>query len=170
MSYLKLTMYITALALIAGVLRFAYTSGYDSSERKWNDKYTKELSKANDDLIKAKRDLLEAQAEQAELESKLLAKQKEQADNAQNIIDDLSAGNIRLRESLKSKTCPSVPSTNGGTSSSDATSTGGLSKEDVEFLIREASRADQYAEQLTAAQQVITSDRSVCRTIEQQRD
>lgn len=162
MNYIKVIPYIIALALIAGVLRFTYVAGYNTSERKWNDKYTADLGKANDALVKANRDLLDAQQKQADIERDLLIKQKEQADNAQNTIDQLNAGTIRLRESLARKSCPSVPGTTSSTGSSDAASTGGLSTEDVRFLISEAGRADQLAEQLTAAQKVIEHDRAVC--------
>lgn len=162
MSYIKATPYVIALALIAGVLRFTYVAGYNTSERKWNDRYTADLGKANDALVKAKRDLMDAQQKQADIEADLLTKQKEQADNAQATIDSLRAGTTRLRNSLAVKACPSVPSTTSSTGHSDAASTGGLSEEDVRFLISEASRADQLAEQLKAAQQVIMHDRVVC--------
>lgn len=162
MNYIKAIPYVIALALIAGVLRFTYVAGYNTSERKWNDRYTNDLGKANDALVKAKRDLLDAQQEQADIESKLLTKQKEQAQHAQATIDSLRAGTTRLRNSLAVKACPSVSESTSSTGHSDATSTGGLSEEDVRFLISEASRADQLAEQLTAAQQVIAHDRVVC--------
>jgi hypothetical protein len=162
MNYITALPYVIALALIAGVLRFTYVAGYNTSERKWNDRYTNDLGKANDALVKAKRDLLDAQQEQADIESELLIKQKEQAQHAQATIDSLRAGTTRLRNSLAVKACPSVPKSTSSTGHSDATSTGGLSEEDVRFLISEASRADQLAEQLTAAQQVIAHDRVVC--------
>lgn len=162
MNYIKAIPYIIALALIAGVLRFAYTSGYNASERKWNDKYTVDLGKANDNLVKTKRELQEAQTKQAEIEADLLQKQKEHLDSANNTIADLRAGNVRLRESLTIKQCASVSVTTSSTSSNHAASTGGLSEEDVRFLISEASRADQCAEQLTAAQKVIIQDRLQC--------
>lgn len=162
MNYIKAIPYIIALALIAGVLHCVYTAGYNSSERKWNDKYTTDLSKANDALVKAKRDLMDAQQKQADIETDLLIKQKEQADHAQATINSLRAGTTRLRDSLAVKSCPSVSKPTSSTGDSDATSTGGLSEEDVRFLISEASRADQLAEQLIAAQQVIAHDRVVC--------
>lgn len=167
MNYIKLIPYIIALALIAGVLRFTYVAGYNTSERKWNDKYTVDLGKANDNLIKAKRELQEAHAKQEQIETDLLLKQKEHLNNANNTIADLRAGAIQLRESLKVKQCKSVSGTTSGTSSNHAASTGGLSEEDVRFLISEASRADQCAEQLTAAQKVISQDRLLCGYVNQ---
>lgn len=162
MIYLRIVPYVIALALIAGVLHFTYTAGYNKSERVWLDKYTTELGKLNDQLVESQRKERAAVAQQEQIEADLLAKQKEHKANANATISDLRAGTIRLRESLKSKSCPSVPGTTGSTGGSDAASTGGLSEEDVRFLISEARRADQAVEQLKAAQQVITHDRVVC--------
>ncbi|QKN87897.1 Rz lysis protein [Acinetobacter phage vB_AbaP_Alexa] len=162
MNYVKMIGYAFALALIAGVLHFTYTAGYDKSERVWLDKYTTELGKLNDQLIASQRKERAAVEKQEQIEADLLAKQKEQAANANAIINDLRAGNVRLRDQFKIKQCASVSGTTGSAGGSDAASTGGLSEADVRFLVSEASRADQLAEQLIAAQQVITNDRVVC--------
>lgn len=162
MNYVKMIGYAFALALIAGVLHFTYTAGYNKSERVWLNKYTTELGKLNDQLVAAQRNERAAVAKQEQIEADLLAKQKEYAANANATINDLRAGTIRLRDEFKIKRCASVSSITGSTGGSDAASTGGLSEEHVRFLISEASRADQLAEQLKAAQQVITHDRVVC--------
>lgn len=162
MNYIKAIPYIIALALVAGVLHFTYEAGYNKSERKWNDKYTFDLGKANDALVQAKREIVQAVAKQSEIETELLLKQKEQEAYAHRTIADLRAGTVSLRESLKIKQCTSVSSIDGTPSHGNAASTGGLSEEDVRFLISEASRADKLAEQLTAAQKVILLDRVVC--------
>lgn len=162
MIYLRIVPYVIALALIAGVLRFTYMAGYNKSERVWLDKYTLELGRLNDQLVAAQRTEREAVAKQEQIEADLLAKQKEHEANANAVITGLRNDTIRLRDQFKIKQCASVSSATGSTGGSDATSTGGLSEENVRFLISEASRADQLAEQLKAAQQVITHDRVVC--------
>ena len=162
MSYIKAIPYVVAIVLLAAVGRFTYVAGYNAAERKWSDKYTMDLTQANSDLLEARKQLLAATNAQAEIEAAMLERMKQQAEYANNIIDDLRDGNVRLREQFRVKTCPSVSGSTGSTGGSDAASTGGLSEEAVGFLIREAGRADTLAEQLKAAQEVIKQDRIIC--------
>lgn len=162
MTYIKAIPYVVAIVLVIALGRFTYVAGYNAAERKWSDKYTMDLTQANADLLEVRSKLLDATNAQAEIEAAMLERMRQQAEYANNIIDDLRDGNVRLREQFRVKTCPSVSSPTGSTSSSDAASTGGLSEEAVGFLIREAGRADSLAEQLKAAQEVIKQDRIVC--------
>lgn len=79
--------------------------------------------------------------------------------NRDRVIAGLRSGTVRLREHF---TCPAVagvPQTPAGAGASDGTEAGGLSREDAEFLVREAGRADDVVRQLTACQAILKSER-----------
>lgn len=66
---------------------------------------------------------------------------------------DLRSGALKLRERF---TCPArVPGAAASPGVGDEAAAGGLSGEDAEFLVSEASRADEVARQLTACQAII---------------
>lgn len=75
-----------------------------------------------------------------------------------DIISDLRAGNLRLRERF---TCPSpeLPGAGPAASGGDAGESAGLQPADAEFLIRLAAEADEVTRQLAACQAVIRADR-----------
>lgn len=80
---------------------------------------------------------------------------KHVAQDRDRVIASLRAGALRLRPQF---TC-SVPETPTATGITDGRADGGLSINDAEFLIREASRCDGIVMQLSAAQSVIKADR-----------
>lgn len=74
-------------------------------------------------------------------------KRKVREEHLQSVIADLRTGSIRVRKRLS---CPPVTSSGG-----DVGAEGGLSREDAEFLLREAARADALAEQLRLLQEYV---------------
>lgn len=73
-------------------------------------------------------------------------------------LADLRSDVIRLRKRFS---CPaaSVPATVAGAPVGDDAESGGLQREDAEFLVRLASDADAIALQLKACQAIVKSDR-----------
>lgn len=139
-----------------------YDYGYTQARTQQIDNYESMIRELKADVDKALQRERIAYAKQEQIESNYLAKHKEIEHNANSTIDEYRTNNVRLRESLKAKQCPDVSSVAGSTSGNHAETTGGLLDTDVEFLIRQAARADQVAEQLAAAQQLLEQDREVC--------
>lgn len=115
---------------------------------------------------RAAEQLASARADMVALDARMT---KENSDaKARHEIDlaSLRAGNVRVRERF---TCPAGGSAGGAGSAAkavsgpagmgDAASSGGLRGEDVEFLLREAERADQAVRQLMACQAIVRNDR-----------
>ena len=150
------------IAFICFVSWCSYDYGYKKARTEQIDNYEDMIKQLKADVDKALQRERIAYAKQEKLESGFLAKQKEIEHNANSTIDEYRTNTVRLRESLKAKQCPDVSSVAGSTSGNHAETTGGLLDTDVEFLIRQAARADQVAEQLAAAQQLLEQDREVC--------
>lgn len=83
--------------------------------------------------------------------------------NAATVLAAYRTGVIGLRDDFKTVTITTtvLPSTATSTGGSDGTRTVGLRDEHVSFLVQEASRADQVADQLRACQAVVKADRVV---------
>jgi hypothetical protein len=92
--------------------------------------------------------------------------QKELSDakaNADSTLAAYKSNTLQLRGRLTCARTSSVPlATAPSTSASsvDAASASGLQSADVEFLVRDAERADQYAKQVKALQDVVSRDRA----------
>lgn len=81
---------------------------------------------------------------------------------SERTIAGLRDGTLRLRDKFAAyerRTSTGVSDTGTSTSQRDAASSIGLQTEDVEFLVRFASRADEVADQLRACQAVVRKDR-----------
>lgn len=155
---------LAALLLVAvGVLMILW-AGYSIADRSWQAKWQER------DLADAKAEL-DARKDATEKSNRLAAAQeqaaqayekgKQDAENeASATIAAYRAGTVRLRQQF---TCfnRSVSNATTSTGISDAARDCGLSKADVEFLIRFAERADKVAHQLKAAQDIIRADRAV---------
>ena len=95
----------------------------------------------------ARRKLEEKYNEQAK--QFILERDKEYA-KRDKVIADWQSGRLRLKTRFVPQACP-ASGDNAGTEA-------GLSGEDVQFFIREATRADAIVQQLTACQGLIKND------------
>lgn len=159
---IRLIIGLLWIAFICFVSWCSYDYGYKKARTEQIDNYEDMIKQLKADVDKALQRERDAYKKQEQIESDFLAKQKEIEHNANSTIDEYRTNTDRLRESLKAKQCPDVSSVAGSTSGNHAETTGGLLDTDVEFLIRQAARADQVAEQLAAAQQLLEQDREVC--------
>ena len=77
--------------------------------------------------------------------------------NSDAVLDDYRNDNIKLRKSLQKKSCPARVSTVTDTTSehNDSSTTGGLDRNDVEFLVRFAKQCQLEREQLRACQNIL---------------
>lgn len=94
----------------------------------------------------------EQSAELAEIDRKNTEVLESAKKDYNRTIADLRAGNLQLRKRFTCST-PSAAQPSGGVDNAEEGS--GLQKEDGEFLVSEAERADEVVRQLTAAQEVI---------------
>ena len=155
-----------ALALIGGT---AYVTGRSDGRKvertEWQAKENKAIIDVQTELAKVQleKDTIERNAQKAlvaasETYQKGLKNEQVRKDK---VIADLRAGVIRLRDpgtsyTLSKDTLPGVGATAGRC---DGETGGKLSDELTTYLVTEANRADNIANQLTACQAVITADR-----------
>lgn len=146
-----------ALALVGALAYFIHTryqAGYDAAMQE-----TAEM-KAEQDLafqVMARNQERAHAEELASISSKFIIERAKGYEQRDQVISDLRAGAVRVRDKFRCKA--GLPEASPGTGRSDAASEGGLSDQDAEFFVREASRADAVVGQLTACQAVIKSDR-----------
>ena len=134
------------LALLIGILYYGhkrYDEGYEDAKADSALEAAVELALAE----KARRKLEEKYNEQAK--QFILERDKEYA-KRDKVIADWQSGRLRLKTRFVPQACP-ASGDNAGTEA-------GLSGEDVQFLIREATRADAIVQQLTACQGLIKND------------
>lgn len=155
---------IAAIIVVAAVWLGGFAIGMKFERDEWQTKWqARDLADAKAELdarkdATEKSNRLAAAQEQA---AQAYEKGKQDAENeASATIAAYRAGTVRLRQQF---TCfnRSVSNATTSTGISDAARDCGLSKADVEFLIRFAERADKVAHQLKAAQDIIRADRAV---------
>jgi prophage endopeptidase len=147
------------LAILAGLAYFSHTryqAGYDEAmaevaELKAEQEIAFEKMARNQERKHA--------IELYDISTKFILERAKGYEQRDQTIADLRAGTLRLRDKFRCKA--SLPGSSAAASGSDAASTGGLSDQDAEFLVREASRADAVVGQLTACQAVVKSDREM---------
>ena len=134
--------YAVLVFLIGAVLygNNRYNEGYEAAEQRY--------------ILQQEADRKFAEAERKRLENEfetikkdLIKKQEEGYEKRDKVIADWQSGRLRLKARFSPTSCPATGS-HGGT-------TTGFLEEDVQFLIREASRADSIVRQLEACQGVI---------------
>lgn len=156
-------IYIFLAALVCFAVWCGYDYGYNHAKAQQIQSYQDQVTQLKAQADAALERERAVNVKLVELEASYLDKQKEIQDNANHTINEYRASNLSLRDSLKSKQCPAVLSNVVSTTSSgDAETTGGLLDTDVEFLIRQAARADEVTKQLEAAQQLLIQDRELC--------
>jgi len=134
------------IALLIGILYYGhkrYDEGYEDAKAETALEVAAELALAEE----ARRVLEQEYNRQAK--QFILERDKEYA-KRDKVIADWQSGRLRLKSRFVSKACPSSGD-NAGTET-------GLLGEDVQFLIREATRADAIVQQLTACQGLIKND------------
>lgn len=134
------------IALLIGVLYYGhkrYDQGYEDAKANTALEVAAERALAEE----ARRKLEQKYNEQAK--QFILERDKEYA-KRDKVISDWQSGRLRLKARFLPQAC-SASGDNAGTEA-------GLLGEDVQFLIREATRADAIVQQLTACQGLIKND------------
>lgn len=98
---------------------------------------------------KARRELEQKYNEQAK---QFIIERDKEYEKRDKVIADWQSGRLRLKTRFNPQACP-ASGDNAGTEA-------GLLGEDVQFLIREATRADAIVRQLTACQGLIKDDQA----------
>lgn len=134
------------IALLLGILYYGhkrYDEGYQDAEAEAALDLAAERALAEE----ARRKLEQKYNEQAK---QFITERNKEYEKRDKVIADWQSGKLRLKPRFVSKACP-ASGDNGGTEA-------GLLGEDVQFLIREATRADAIVRQLTACQGLIKND------------
>lgn len=144
--------------LIGGVLTVAwsiYNRGYDAAATHYEAKLAAQHKAHVEAWRAAER---RSVAQMAVIDQQHQEEIQRAIQERDDIISDLRAGNLRLRERF---TCPSseLPGAGPSASGGDAGESAGLQPADAEFLIRLAAEADEVTRQLAACQAVIRADR-----------
>jgi hypothetical protein len=142
---LKVWLTIAVLLAILYWGHSRYNQGYDNAKADTAKEVAVKLELAE----KVRRELELKYNEQAK--QFIIERDKEYA-KRDKVIADWQSGRLRLKARFSPKTCP-ASGDNAGTES-------GLFGEDVQFLIREATRADAIVQQLTACQGLIKDDQA----------
>jgi hypothetical protein len=136
------------IALLIGILYYGhkrYDEGYEDAKAETALEVATELALAEE----ARRALEQEYNRQAK--QFILERDKEYA-KRDKVIADWQSGRLRLKPRFSPQACP-ASGDNAGTEA-------GLLGEDVQFLIREATRADAIVRQLTACQGLIKDDQT----------
>lgn len=135
-------VYVILAFLVGAVLygNHQYREGYNEAEARY-------LLQIEADRQFAEDEKKRLQQEFEIIKKDLIKKQEEGYEKRDKVIADWQSGRLRLKARFSPTSCPATGN-NGGTEA-------GLLGEDVQFLIREASRADGIVRQLEACQGVI---------------
>lgn len=117
-----------------------YYTGYEHAESKYELELEEQRQFAKEEEQRLK-------LEFEKVKNNLIKEQNEGYAKRDKIIADWQSGRLRLKARFSPTTCPSA--------GSDGTTTTGFLDEDVQFLVREAARADGVVRQLQACQGVI---------------
>lgn len=134
------------IALLLGILYYGhkrYDEGYQDAEAEAALEVAAERALAEE----ARRKLEQKYNEQAK---QFITERNKEYEKRDKVIADWQSGRLRLKARFVPQACP-ASGDNAGTEA-------GLLGEDVQFLIREATRADAIVQQLTACQGLIKND------------
>jgi hypothetical protein len=162
----RLAPYFIAVFLFFGWTYASYHHGVSTTTDKYEARLA-QIAKENADNVIA----LQAQARikeqvagsmQAAADIAHQEKLNHETSSRDDVIASLNADAIKLRKRFTcSSTDKRVRSAATSIGVSDAGQTGGLHNQDAEFLIREASRANEVVLQLQQCQAVVRSDRGI---------
>lgn len=136
------------IALLLGILYYGhkrYDEGYQDAEAEAALDLAAERALAEE----ARRKLEQKYNEQAK---QFITERNKEYEKRDKVIADWQSGRLRLKARFSPQACP-ASGDNAGTEA-------GLLGEDVQFLIREATRADAIVRQLTACQGLIKDDQA----------
>jgi hypothetical protein len=165
MNRLAIEVIVVAFALIFGAI-----FGAGETNRNLTNRYDAELAQlraANSQAItdavnKARSEEQQRSAAMAALDEQHHKEYQDEIISKDRTIADLRAGTVRVRNQF---TCPAAAAERAtgkagtGTGLGDGAGTGGLQTAHVEFLLREAGRADEAVRQLQACQAIVRQDR-----------
>lgn len=136
-------VYVVLAFLVGAVLygNHQYNEGYAEAENHYIQQ-----READQQFAEAEKQRLQKEFET--IKKDLIQKQKEGYEKRDKVIADWQSGRLRLKARFSPTSCPA--------SGSDGGTEVGLLGEDVQFLIREAERADSIVRQLQACQGVIS--------------
>lgn len=124
-----------------------------ASVRKEFDAFKVQLEQQRQRAIEVARDKeIELQDKDRQALETLRRENRETVAERDRIIASIRADNLRLQERFRHQAGTRVPNSTGGTTGDSGTRECGLRREDEEFIIREAARADQVVNKLTACQ------------------
>lgn len=159
----KAAPYVLAVSAVLLVLFLAYRHGVNTTDTAWQAKWDKQAAQLATARADAERLARQAERDSAQAMATIdNAYQQGKADakaEYDRVIADLRAGNVRLRERFKCPAANDLPGAGTSTGGSDAAEARGLQRDDAEFLIREAERADAVVRQLQACQAIVNKDR-----------
>lgn len=135
---------LLALVLIFTYGHFKYNAGYSSGYENAQIEARVELAKQHELAEKARKELEDKYIQQA---VKFIVTRDAEYAKRDKVISDWQSGRLRLKARFDKQTCP--------TSGNNAGTESGLLGEDVQFLIRESTRADAIVHQLNACQGLI---------------
>lgn len=138
-------LWVYAVVLVVALWLYDRTNQYYTGYEHAESKYELELE-VQRQFAKEKEQRLKLEFEK--VAKNLIKEQNEGYAKRDKIIADWQSGRLRLKARFSPTSCPATGS-NGETES-------GFFGEDVQFLIREASRADGIVRQLEACQGVIS--------------
>ena len=118
-----------------------YDNGYEDAEKYYELRIEAEKQFAENEQKRLKERF-------GKIKDLLLEEQQKGYEKRDKVIADWQSGRLRLKARFSPTSCPAIGS-DGGT-------TTGFLEEDVQFLIREAARADGVVRQLQACQGVIS--------------
>lgn len=136
------------IALLIGILYYGhkrYDEGYEDAQAEAAIEIATERALAEE----ARRKLEQKYNEQAK---QFIIERNKEYEKRDKVIADWQSGRLRLKPRFSPKACPA--------SGDNAGAEAGLLGEDVQFLIREATRADAIVRQLTACQGLIKDDQA----------
>lgn len=136
-------VYVVLAFLIGAVLygNHQYNEGYAEAEHRY-------ILQQESDKKFAEGEKKRLEEEFKSIKEDLIKEQEEGYAKRDKIIADWQSGRLRLKARFSPTSCP--------TTGSDGETESGFLGEDVQFLIREASRADGIVRQLEACQGVIS--------------
>jgi len=144
-----------------------YDAGVTTERAAWTARENTELAQANAQIQKLEEDARTVERQHVEDLAEISANYQQELQDANDQKDralaDLRSGALQLRDpdaaaGQGTAVCPST-ATAAGTGGRDGAAQGHLSAAASEFLLGLASDADQVAQQLTACQAIIASDR-----------
>lgn len=170
--WIILALTLAWFSSLAAVGHWQHGAGEVAERVIWQGKQTKELVATNSEITRLQKSVTDnkkiSDASAFEISKHYQVELENVSTEKAKFIAGVRNGSIVLRQP---RSVPSAPTEGAaresGTSSSgcDETSGSELQEETSEFLYTEASRADEIVEQLQACQDLLVSDRLLCKIV-----